>query len=119
MSDSMATEYFVLWEVNQAEISDEEIESALTSIQSQIEEQTDDNVATGRVHDFDLVSSGAVATYVIGVGSALTAQAIVRGVKSLASTEDATVKADVDVEVDEVDDDGNVNVDIDLSINED
>lgn len=113
----MSTDYHILWEIDRTEISTEQAESTIASIHTQIGEQTGDDIVTGQVHDFDIATSGVAATYLIGVGSALTAQAITEALKSLSGTEDVTVKTDVDAEVDGDDQEGDVNIDVEVSVN--
>lgn len=111
----MQKEYHVYWEVDRDEVTEEQIEATITDIRRQIERQKHEDVVTGQVYDFDIVT-GAAATYIIGVSSALTAQAIVSAAKSLSETERATIKENSDtqntVDIDEID------VDIEINIEE-
>ena len=109
--------YHVLWTVDGTEIQPEQAEMTLSSIDTQISKQTSDDIVTGRVRDFE-ITTGVAATYLIGVGSALTAQVIAKKLRSLSGTKDVEVKTEVDVENGEEinESDGQVDIDIDVSV---
>lgn len=105
--------YHILWKIDQTEVQPENAKSALSDIRSQVETQTDVDIITGRVHDFD-ITAGIVVTYFIGVGSALTAQIIADKLKSLSGTEGVVVKTKIETGNDE--EISNTDIDIDIDI---
>lgn len=93
--------YYVHWEIARGSDGKEGIRSLLKTIQQDVEQQTDEQVKIGEVHDLEPATSVAIS-YVIGVGSALTAQAIVNSLEDHERTIDIEIETDADLSQDEI-----------------
>ena len=107
----MSEDVNVEWKVDNDRTTRDDAKKIVDQITTQVEDQTDEEVVIREGEQLEPGSGAVLITFLIGVSSALTAQAISKALTDLEETEDVSVNVDVDA-------DEEADVDIEISVDE-